>query len=63
MTSINLVMGIPMLCDRRVTFSAGLEPTPYLEKMMQETEKDLKAGKNSKKFDSNEEALAHLRSI
>ena len=52
-----------MLRDRRVVFSTVLEPTPYLEEIMRETEEDLKTGKNIITFDSNDEALAHPRAI
>ncbi|MEX0919602.1 MAG: hypothetical protein WDZ32_00480 [Candidatus Saccharimonadales bacterium] len=42
-----------MVRDRSITLSAGLEPTPYLENIMQEVETDLKTNRNiSSSFDS-----------
>jgi antitoxin component of RelBE/YafQ-DinJ toxin-antitoxin module len=52
-----------MLRDRSVTFSAYLEPTPYLEEIMREAEADIAAGRNIISFKNNEEAIDYLRSI
>lgn len=52
-----------MLRDRKVVLSTELEPTPYLEKIMEQVEADLKTGKNITKTYSKEEALAHLDSL
>lgn len=40
-----------------------LEPTPYLEKIMRQADKDLKAGKTSGPFHTADEAIAHLKSL
>ena len=49
--------------DRRVEFSAGLSPTPYLEKILEEAEEDIRSGKNiSPSFDNAEDGIAYLRS-
>ena len=50
-----------MLRSRTVTLTTDLKPTPYLEKILREVEKDLKTGKNiSPIFESAEEMFAHL---
>ena len=50
-----------MLRDRRIVLSTELEPTPYLEKIIREVEKDLKTGRNvSPSFSSAEDMFAHL---
>jgi antitoxin component of RelBE/YafQ-DinJ toxin-antitoxin module len=42
-----------MLRSGEVRLTTTLDPTPYLEKLMRETDKDIKAGKNlSPVFDS-----------
>ena len=52
-----------MLRDRKIVLSTELEPTPYLVKIMDQVEKDLKTGKNITKTFSKEEALRHLDSL
>jgi antitoxin component of RelBE/YafQ-DinJ toxin-antitoxin module len=34
------------ILDRRVTFDAPLRPSKYLEKVLKQAEKDIKAGRN-----------------
>jgi addiction module RelB/DinJ family antitoxin len=47
--------------ERRVVLEKPLEPTPYLEKIMEEVEKDTKAGRNIVgPFDTAEEMIASL---
>ncbi len=41
------------LRDRRVVLSTSLEPTPYLEKIIQKADADIKTGKNVSKIYSN----------
>lgn len=46
---------------RRVDFAESYEPTPYLERILRQAEKDRKTGKNtSPAFDSIKDALAWL---
>lgn len=52
-----------MLRDRSVTFSTTLEPTPYLVKIMEQAEEDLKTGKNMTKAMNSKEAIAYLKSL
>jgi antitoxin component of RelBE/YafQ-DinJ toxin-antitoxin module len=52
-----------MLRDKKVVLSIELEPTPYLIKIMEQVEEDLKTGKNITKTYSKKEALAHLDSL
>ena len=52
-----------MLRDRKIVLSTELEPTPYLVKIMEQVEKDLKTGKNITKTFSKTEALRHLDSL
>jgi len=52
-----------MLRDRKIVLSTELEPTPYLVKIMDQIEKDLKTGKNITKTFSKAEALRHLDSL
>ena len=45
----------------QITFSAQeYNPTPYLRRILDQGEKDLKTGKNIERFDSLEEAFADL---
>jgi addiction module RelB/DinJ family antitoxin len=45
----------------QLTFSAETyNPTPYLRRILDQGEKDLKTGKNIERFDSLEEAFADL---
>ncbi len=47
----------------QITFSAQeYEPTPYLKRILEQGEKDLKTGKNIKTFDSIEALMADLES-
>ena len=47
--------------ERRVVLEKPLEPTPYLEKIMEEVEKDIKTGRNIVgPFDTAEEMIASL---
>ena len=52
-----------MLRDRKIILSTELEPTPYLEKIMEQVEEDLKTGRNITRTLSKKEALDHLRSL
>ena len=50
-----------MLRTREVTFNTGLEPTPYLKRIMKEVEADYTVGKNiSPVFDSVDDMFDHL---
>lgn len=50
-----------MLRDRKIILSTALEPTPYLVKIMEEVEEDLKTGRNmSPIFTSAKDLLKHL---
>ncbi|MEX0934607.1 MAG: hypothetical protein WDZ42_02285 [Candidatus Saccharimonadales bacterium] len=50
-----------MVRDRSITLNAGLEPTPYLESIMQEVEAGLRDDKNiSPSFDSVDDMFADL---
>lgn len=48
------------LRDRRIVLSAGLEPTPYLERVMSEADADYKANRNITHTNGASEALSHL---
>ncbi len=52
-----------MLRDRRVILSTELEPTPYLVKIMEQVEKDLRTDKNITKAMDIKEAIAYLNSL
>jgi len=52
-----------MLRDRVVTLSTELEPTPYLEKVMQQVERDILNKKTFTSTSTSEELLAHLDSL
>jgi len=52
-----------MLRDRKIVLSTELEPTSYLEKIMEQVEDDLKIGKNITRTLSKKEALDHLKSL
>lgn len=45
---------------KRVTFSVGEEPSPYLKRLMKQAEKDWKEGNVSPAFDNAEDAIAWL---
>ena len=48
--------------EKRVEFSMGLSPTPYLESILEEAEEDFRTGKNlSPVFDNAKDAIAYLR--
>ena len=49
--------------DGQVTLARPLEPTPYLEKIMRQAEKDLKQQRNMSKPMDKGQALEHLRSL
>lgn len=50
-----------MLRDRKIVLSTELEPTPYLVKIMEQVEEDLKTGRNiSPVFTSAKDMLEHL---
>jgi antitoxin component of RelBE/YafQ-DinJ toxin-antitoxin module len=59
---VNLVVK-QAIRDRQITLSAPLEPTPYLEKIMRQADKDLVENRNITTTESKAEALAHLRSL
>jgi antitoxin component of RelBE/YafQ-DinJ toxin-antitoxin module len=54
-----------MLRDRKVVLSTELEPTPYLVKIMEQVEEDLKVSKNKNmtKAMNAKEAVAYLKSL
>ncbi len=52
-----------ILRNRSITYSAPLEPTPYLVKVMEQAEENLKTGKNMTKGMGPKEALAYLDSL
>ena len=52
-----------MLRTREVTFSAALEPTPGLEEAVREAMLDYKTKRNITITETDEETLAHLRSL
>ncbi|HVA10984.1 MAG TPA: hypothetical protein VNG32_02335 [Candidatus Dormibacteraeota bacterium] len=52
-----------MLRDRKIVLSSELEPTPYLVKIMEQVEEDLKTGKNITRTLGKKEALDHLKSL
>lgn len=53
-----------MLRDGELRLEPTLEPTPYLVKIMEKTEADIKAGKKfAGPFDSKEAIAAHLNSL
>jgi antitoxin component of RelBE/YafQ-DinJ toxin-antitoxin module len=52
-----------MLRDRKVILSTELEPTPYLVKIMEQVEEDLKTGKNMTKAMDVKEARTYLDSL
>lgn len=52
-----------MLRDRTIVLSTGLEPTPYLEKIMEQVEADLTANKNTTKAMNVKEAIAYLDTL
>lgn len=45
---------------KKVTFSLGEEPSPYLIKILKKADKDIKAGKVSPAFDDVEDAIKWL---
>jgi antitoxin component of RelBE/YafQ-DinJ toxin-antitoxin module len=51
-----------MLRKQEITLST-LEPTPYLEKIINEAEADYAAGKNIVATNTDEETLEYLRSL
>lgn len=51
-----------MLRDHKIILSTELEPTPYLQKILVEVNKDLEAGKNiSPVFESVDDMFKHLQ--
>lgn len=52
-----------MLRDRKVVLSTELEPTPYLVKIMEQVEEDLKSNKNMTKAMNTKEVVAYLKSL
>jgi len=53
-----------MLRDRKIILSTELEPTPYLVKIMEQVEKDIKTGRNmSPSFSTAKEAINYLKSL
>lgn len=52
-----------MLRDRKIVLSTELEPTPYLEKIMEQVEADLANDRNMTKTMNPAEALSFLRSL
>jgi antitoxin component of RelBE/YafQ-DinJ toxin-antitoxin module len=52
-----------MLRDRKIVLSTELDPTPYLEKVMEQVESDLVANKNMTKAMSVKEAVAYLDTL
>jgi antitoxin component of RelBE/YafQ-DinJ toxin-antitoxin module len=53
-----------MLRDRKIVLSTELEPTPYLVKIMEQVERDLKTGRNmSPAFSTAKDAINYLNSL
>ncbi|MGH7142128.1 MAG: hypothetical protein ACREF5_01480 [Candidatus Saccharimonadales bacterium] len=52
-----------MLRDRKIVLSTELEPTPYLVKIMEQVEEDLKTAKNMTKALSIKEAISYLDAL
>jgi antitoxin component of RelBE/YafQ-DinJ toxin-antitoxin module len=52
-----------MLRDRKIVLSTELEPTPYLEKIMEQVEADLATGKNMTPVMNAKEAVAYLDTL
>lgn len=52
-----------MLRDRSIVLSTHLEPTPYLEKVMRQVERDILAKNTSRPVTNQEELLEHLDSL
>jgi antitoxin component of RelBE/YafQ-DinJ toxin-antitoxin module len=52
-----------MLRDRKIVLSTELEPTPYLEKIMRQAEKDIATNRNMTRAMTAEEADAYLESL
>jgi len=52
-----------MLRTRKVILTTELEPTPYLEKIMRQVEKDLVSGRNMTKAMDATEAVAYLKTL
>lgn len=52
-----------MLRSREVTFSTALSPTPHLAEMIATAEADYKAKRNISVTETEDETLAHLRSL
>lgn len=52
-----------ILRDRKIVLSTELEPTPYLEKIMEQVEVDLTNNRNMTKVMNPTEALSFLRSL
>lgn len=48
--------------DRKLTISASCKPSPYLQKIIKESEKEYKDGDFHGPFDSAEEMIKSLRS-
>lgn len=47
---------------REIHVGVGLQPTPYLERIIREAERDLREGKNiSPVFDNAKDAISYLR--
>ncbi len=51
------------LRERRIVLTTNLEPTPYLEKIMREAEKDYKAGRNITRVTNEDELDNYLKSL
>ena len=49
--------------EGRLTLTPTLAPTPYLEKIMQEAEVDIKHDRNITHTNSKQEAISHLKSL
>lgn len=49
--------------EKRVVLTPPLEPTPYLEKIMREAEKDYKAGKNITRVTNKDELEDYLKTL
>jgi len=52
-----------MLRSRTVTLTTDLKPTPYLEKIIEQAEKDRAAGKNITRVTNEAELEAYLASL
>jgi len=51
---------VQLIKTKTVIFSANEEPTDYLLRMLENSQKEIKAGKATRKFKKTEDALGYL---